>query len=166
MYIQQHNAMNQSIYQSPLGAIYIETTDTKVVRVDFCDDKEFIENVQKKRDGKKSMLLEQTLIQVDEYFHGKRKIFDLPLSPKGTVFQLMVWKQLETIPYGKTKTYKDIAIGVGNEKAVRAVGLTNGKNPIAIVVPCHRVIGSNGKMVGYASGVWRKEWLLNHEQRS
>jgi methylated-DNA-[protein]-cysteine S-methyltransferase len=106
------------------------------------------------------------MTQLDEYFLGKRKNFDLPLSLHGTTFQLAVWKQLETIPYGKTKTYKDIAIGVGNEKAVRAVGLTNGRNPIAIVVPCHRVIGSNGKMVGYASGVWRKEWLLAHERNN
>ena len=101
--------------------------------------------------------------QLDEYFGGKRRIFDLKLEPRGTAFQERVWHELLRIPYGETRSYKDIAIDVGNSQAVRAVGMANGRNPISIIIPCHRVIGINGDLVGYGGELWRKQWLLDHE---
>lgn len=101
--------------------------------------------------------------QILEYLGGWRKSFDLPIRPQGTEFQQRVWGKLCEIPYGETISYLQLAVRVGNEKAVRAVGLANGKNPISIVVPCHRVIGADGKLVGYGGGVWRKEKLLELE---
>lgn len=102
--------------------------------------------------------------QLEEYFQGTRFTFTIPYVFKGTTFQQEVWEALTTVPYGKTASYKQIAALVGNEKAVRAVGTTNSKNLVSIIVPCHRIIGSNGKLTGYAGGLWRKEWLLKHEQ--
>ncbi len=102
--------------------------------------------------------------QLTEYFSGQRCEFSLPLAAKGTPFQMQVWHALTTIPYGETWSYQDLADAIGNPKAVRAVGLANGKNPISIIVPCHRVIGKNGKLTGYAGGVERKEKLLKLEQ--
>lgn len=102
--------------------------------------------------------------QLDEYFAGKRKIFTLPLKPKGTTFQEKVWKALLDIPYGETRSYKEVAVQAGNGKACRAVGMSNNRNPIMILIPCHRVIGANGAMVGYGAGISVKEYLLNLEQ--
>ena len=102
--------------------------------------------------------------QLDEYFAGKRKTFDLPLAPKGTAFQQKVWSALQEIPYGEVCTYKDIAVAIGNPKGCQAVGGANGKNPIAIIIPCHRVIGKNGKLVGYAGGMENKKFLLGLEK--
>ena len=109
-------------------------------------------------------ILHQAVAQLKEYFEGTRFAFDVPLHPMGTAFQQKVWQALSAIPYGQTVSYKAIAIAVKNPKAVRAVGAANGKNPIPIIIPCHRVIGANGDLVGYSSGLWRKEWLLNHER--
>lgn len=103
--------------------------------------------------------------QLREYFAGKRKDFSLPLELKGTDFQKKVWRALQKIPYGKTVTYSDIAKSIGKPKAVRAVGQAINRNPISIIIPCHRVIGKDGSLTGYAGGLWRKEWLLKHEQR-
>lgn len=102
--------------------------------------------------------------QLDEYFSGKRTAFDLPLAPMGTLFQQKVWQALQEISYGETRTYGEIAEAVGNPKAARAVGMANNKNPIAILVPCHRVIGKNGKLLGYASGLDHKTFLLKLEK--
>lgn len=115
-------------------------------------------------ENKLTPLLLKTKKQLEEYFGGKRKIFDLPLRPMGTPFQQTVWKALQTIPYGETRTYQDIAIQIGNEKACRAVGMANNKNPIGIVIPCHRVIGKNGGLTGYAGGLDKKEYLLKVEK--
>jgi len=104
--------------------------------------------------------------QIQNYFNGKSKKFDLKLNPEGTDFQKKVWQALQSIPYGETVTYKDIAIKIGNEKASRAVGMANGKNPIPIIVPCHRVIGSNGKLTGYAFGVPLKNKLILLEKNN
>lgn len=101
--------------------------------------------------------------QLEEYFAGSRQVFSVPLDAKGTEFQAHVWQKLTDIPFGKTCSYLDIATAVGNVKACRAVGAANGKNPIPIIVPCHRVIGSNQKLTGFASGLGRKAWLLKHE---
>ena len=103
--------------------------------------------------------------QIDEFFAGERKAFDLPLAPMGTEFQKKVWAALEEIPYGETRTYGEIAAAVGNPKAARAVGMANNKNPIAIIIPCHRVVGANGKLVGYAGGMERKMFLLELERK-
>lgn len=103
--------------------------------------------------------------ELDEFFRGERTTFDLPLAPEGTPFQKKVWEALREIPYGETRTYKDIAIAVGSPKGFRAVGMANNKNPIAILIPCHRVIGSDGKLVGYAAGMETKTFLLALEQQ-
>lgn len=98
--------------------------------------------------------------QLGEYFAGERRVFDVPTAPAGTAFQLAVWQQLRAIPYGETRTYGELAAALGNPKAVRAVGLANGRNPLSIVVPCHRVIGASGAMTGFGGGIERKEFLL------
>ena len=109
-------------------------------------------------------LIQEAYRQLSEYLIGERKSFDLPLNPRGTVFQQQVWKALSDIPYGETRSYKQIAETIGNPKAVRAVGMANNRNPLLIVVPCHRVIGANGKLVGYGAGIEKKEFLLKLEK--
>lgn len=108
-------------------------------------------------------LLKPCVKQLQEYFDGNRTAFDLKLNPKGTEFQKRVWRELVKIPYGKTVSYLDLAKKLGDAKAIRAVASANGKNPLWIIVPCHRVIGSDGSLTGYAGGLHRKQWLLNHE---
>ncbi len=108
-------------------------------------------------------VLEQCRLQLEDYFSGKAIAFDLPLNPEGTGFQQKVWAELLKIPYGETISYQELAVRLGDVKVVRAVGTANGRNPIAIVVPCHRVIGAGNKLTGYAGGIWRKKWLLEHE---
>lgn len=102
--------------------------------------------------------------QLTEYFEGTRQVFDLPLAPAGTDFQKKVWAALCTIPYGETRSYKEIALQINNPKGCRAVGMANNRNPVMLLIPCHRVIGSNGALVGYAGGLDVKEWLLGHER--
>jgi methylated-DNA-[protein]-cysteine S-methyltransferase len=102
--------------------------------------------------------------QLDAYFAGELEEFDLPLAPSGTPFQLRVWEELQRIPLGETISYSELAERIGNPKTVRAVGLANGRNPISIIVPCHRVIGADGSLVGYGGGLERKRWLLEHEE--
>ena len=109
-------------------------------------------------------LIKEAYHQLTEYLQGERKTFDLPLRMKGTDFQISVWKALCDIPYGETRSYKQIADAIGNPKAVRAVGMANNRNPLLIVVPCHRVIGANGKLVGYGAGIEKKEFLLRLEK--
>ena len=120
-----------------------------------------------KTDSKVSEIIPETLrdcvIQLKEYFQGTRNQFSLTLNPKGTDFQKKVWNELQKIPYGKTITYLDLAKKLGNVKSIRAAANANGKNPIWIVIPCHRVIGADGSLVGYAGGLLRKKWLLDHE---
>lgn len=103
--------------------------------------------------------------QFQAYFAGELYEFDLPLSPSGTSFQLEVWQALQAIPYGQTISYAELARKIGKPRAMRAVGAANGRNPLPIVIPCHRVIGSNGSLTGYGGGLWRKQWLLEHERR-
>ena len=107
--------------------------------------------------------LEKCLLQLDDYFEGGRTVFDIKLDPQGTPFQKSVWKALCSVPFGKTKTYLEQSKQLGNPEALRAVAAANGKNPIWIVIPCHRIIGSSGLLTGYAGGMSRKKWLLNHE---
>lgn len=111
-----------------------------------------------------SPLQQEACRQLSDYFSGTRHTFTLPLAPLGTPFQQQVWQALLSIPHGAHQSYKDIALSINNPKAMRAVGLANSRNPIALLIPCHRVIGANGKLVGYAGGLERKAWLLDHEQ--
>ena len=120
--------------------------------------------VQKDIVRKETLTIKTAANQLDQYFTGKRKQFSLPLVLKGTEFQKAVWEALQAIPYGETRSYSDIAVAVGSPKAVRAVGMANHNNPIAIIVPCHRVIGKNGSLTGYASGLQNKKLLLELEQ--
>lgn len=108
--------------------------------------------------------LKECTLQLQDYFNGNRKHFDLKFNLKGTEFQQKVWESLLSIPFGSTTTYLKQARLLGDEKAIRAVASANGKNPIAVILPCHRVVGTDGSLTGYASGVWRKKWLLEHEQ--
>lgn len=147
-------------YPSPIGWLEVKGTEDEVLSVLFVEE-------QASQQGEReisSRAVRQCLIQLEEYFRGERTTFDLPLKKAGTPFQHAVWSQVESVAYGEQATYRDIANGIRREKAVRAVGTANGKNRFAIVVPCHRVIGSDGSMHGYAWGIWRKEWLLEREQ--
>lgn len=110
-------------------------------------------------------IIRKTVIQLKEYFEGARINFSIPLCPAGTEFQVRVWKKLQDIPYGRTITYQQLAVQLGDPKCIRAVGTANGRNPIAIIIPCHRIIGSNGSMVGYGGGLWRKQLLIALENR-
>ena len=160
--------MQESIYtkyiNSPLGALEISATDEYLTSVLFVD-------AQKKPSPRKnetnfiSDIINQYIQQITEYFEGTRKDFDLKIQHIGTDFQKLVWEKLETIPFGKTISYLELSRRIGNVKAIRAVGTTNGNNKFNIIVPCHRVIGSNGTMVGYGGDLWRKKWLLEHEAK-
>lgn len=116
--------------------------------------------------GLGSVKIQRVKKQFEEYFNGTRKTFDIPLSPEGTEFQKKVWTELLNIPYGETTTYQQMANKLGDPKVIRAAASANGKNPISIVIPCHRVIGSDGSLTGYAGGLHRKKWLLEHESPS
>jgi len=141
---------------TPLGLMEISGTNTFVTSVLFVmDEDEIAEDVP-------SVLLECKK-QLEEYFTGKRKKFDVKIKPEGTIFQKKVWSELKKIAYGTTTSYGAIAKKLRNPDSVRAVGLANGKNPIAVILPCHRVIAEDGKLTGYAGGLWRKQWLLEHE---
>lgn len=113
---------------------------------------------------RKDLFFDDIKNQLDEYFAGNRRVFDVKLNPQGTGYQKKVWSELEKIPYGETCTYKDIAIRIGNDKAARAVGMANSRNPIPLIVPCHRVVGANGNLTGFAHGIEVKEKLIEHEK--
>lgn len=147
-------------YNTPFKRIKIVEEDSKIIRLSFDNEEDFGEF-----ELKDTELLNQTTKQLDEYFERKRKKFELPLNPNGTDFMKKVWKALEEIPYGETKSYKQIAEQIENPKASRAVGMANNKNPIPIIIPCHRVIGTNGNLVGYALGLEMKRRLLELEKR-
>jgi methylated-DNA-[protein]-cysteine S-methyltransferase len=148
----------KAYYPSPLGPVEISGTRKGILSVGFVE--------KQLADGRNlPECVKEGVRQLDEYFKGVRKRFSLALLPQGTAFQRLVWQQLKRIPYGKAVSYGDVARAIGKPQAFRAVGGANNKNPIGIIIPCHRVIGSDGKLVGYGSGVWRKEWLLNHEMR-
>lgn len=143
-------------HKTPIGIAKIIGSEKGLKSVSILDDKieptEEIPNI-----------LKNCVDQLDEYFQKKRTTFNLKLDPEGTHFQNEVWKELCEIPYAKTISYREQSIKMGNEKAIRAVASANGKNPIWLIIPCHRVIGSDGSLTGYAGGIWRKKWLLEHE---
>lgn len=148
-----------AITKGPLGKMQVVWNDDGITHIDFEDEMPEPQSEWKKVSASKS----EAVLQLNEYFSGKRKDFKLPLAPAGTDFQQKVWKALMDIPYGTTTSYGELAKRIGRPKASRAVGAANGQNPVAIVIPCHRVIGSNGKLTGYAGGLHRKEALLNLE---
>lgn len=145
-------------YSSPMGWLEIKTDNLSLMSLKFLDEIP----VAHKKPAKFELII-NILKQLDEYFNHKRKIFDFPIHLEGTDFQLKVWEKVQSVSFGKTTTYLNIAVLLGSSKNVRAVGSANGKNPVPIVVPCHRVIGENKELVGYAGGLWRKKWLLEHE---
>jgi methylated-DNA-[protein]-cysteine S-methyltransferase len=140
-----------------LGYINIKADSDKIVSVYFSDTEPgaMVSN----------RVVEECKIQLMEYFSGSRKIFSLPLDLAGTEFQIDVWHELMKIPFGEVITYSKLAHRMGDIKKIRAVGMANGKNPVGIIIPCHRVVGKNGKLVGYGGGLWRKKWLLDFESR-
>jgi methylated-DNA-[protein]-cysteine S-methyltransferase len=147
-------------YRSPIGSIRLEAADEALIVVSFID--EDILSITEQTDHP---VLKKTLTQLDEYFKGIRMKFDLPLAPQGTDFQQTVWNELLKIEYGTTATYMHMAKRLGNVKSIRAAASANGKNPIGIIIPCHRVVGADGKLTGYAGGLHRKQWLLEHEAK-
>lgn len=154
-----------SYVSSPLGKIRIVCDEKHLLKIDFVKDKQ--SKLCNYKDNVAAKLALQIAKQLKEYFNGKRKSFSVPISFEklpGTKFQKLVWKTLQKIPYGKTISYSKEAEKIKSPKSCRAVGNANGKNPIPIIIPCHRVIASNGKLGGYSSGLWRKEWLLNYEK--
>jgi len=147
--------LESACIQSPVGILEISGSTSGIRSIMFIN-----ENIEP---TEIPACLQDCVSQLNEYFEGTRKHFDIVIDPVGTEFQLKAWKQLQTIPFGKTISYLDLARLTGSETNTRAVGNANGKNKINIVVPCHRVIGSNGKLTGYGGGLWRKEILLKHE---
>lgn len=153
-------------YDSPLGILRISGEDDAIREVHFLHPVKEDETEKKGLHSRpSSAILKKCVKQLDKYFSGDISAFDLGMSQNGTPFQKRVWEALCTIPYGKTVSYLELSKRLGDTKAIRAVGTANGKNNIAIIVPCHRVIGSNGSLVGYAGELWRKQWLLNHEAK-
>lgn len=148
--------MEIALIQTPLGIAKIEGDEGGLHAITVLDHSEEPTTIIPE-------VLEDAAYQLREYFEGKRKVFTLELSPNGTDFQKGVWEALQHIPYGKTTSYLELSKTLGDVKAIRAVAAANGKNPLWIVVPCHRVIGSDGSLTGYAGGLHRKKWLLEHE---
>jgi methylated-DNA-[protein]-cysteine S-methyltransferase len=145
----------RAYHQTPVGDLLIESKDDRITTVNFLKTT--------KIEVQLTPVIDQCITELDEYFFEGRKFFTVELQFSGSDFQNRVWNELLTIPYGRTMSYLDIAIKIGDANTIRAVGLANGQNPIAIIVPCHRVIGKNGDLVGYGGGLDKKEWLLQHE---
>lgn len=161
--------LHKAYYNSPIGVAEVTANDRAILSVNLVDQPADDSLMDEGKVGlpvtPQPEVLSQCLRELDEYFRGERQQFSVKLEREGTEFQKNVWRALETIPFGKTFSYADIAVAVGSPKAVRAVGLANSKNPHWVVVPCHRVIGKSGKLVGYAGGLDRKKWLLDHEKQ-
>jgi len=153
-----------SIAESPIGPLTIGATDHGVRFVMWHDDQRPMPEAGKAGEGA-TVIVEATRRQLDEYFRGERTEFDLPLDPAGTPFQHAAWGALRTIAYGSTISYGEQARRLGDVRKARAVGAANGRNPIGIIVPCHRVVGANGSLTGFAGGLASKAWLLDHERR-
>lgn len=143
-------------FKSPIGILEIVCSEEALISIKFVNEE--------KQAGETNSILKEIVMQLEQYFNGSRKEFDIKISLEGTKFQKQVWNQLINIPYGEIASYKDVAEKIENAKAVRAVGNANNKNKIPIIIPCHRVIGANGNLTGYAGGIDKKQWLLNHEK--
>ncbi|WP_283641281.1 methylated-DNA--[protein]-cysteine S-methyltransferase [Mesonia mobilis] len=151
--------MKKAQIKTPLGITLIEGDTNGISKISVEEDAEVFS-------AEIPSALKEANLQLSEYFEGKRKEFTFKLNPKGTDFQQRVWQALLKIPFGKTTSYLELSKQLGDVKAIRAVAAANGKNPLWVVVPCHRVIGSDGSLTGYAGGLWRKKWLLEHENPS
>lgn len=149
---------------SPIGELTVYAVGGRLTGVLFEDNRYPPDREGWRRDDAEPALVE-TRRQLDEYFAGRRRAFELPMQARGTEFQQRVWGALLEIPFGETRSYGEQARRIGDSKAVRAVGLANGRNPIPVIVPCHRVIGADGSMTGFGGGIERKKWLLAHEAR-
>jgi len=147
----------QISFSCPLGVLILKSDGQSITAVSFSEN-----DLQEQNSCE---VLESCKTQMQDYFSGNLTGFDLPLSPEGTEFQKKVWTELLKIPYGETITYMELAVRLGDVKAIRAVGTSNGRNPIAIIIPCHRVIGAGNKLTGYAGGIWRKKILLELEMK-
>lgn len=154
--------LTKLIYESPIGPLGLYARDDELVALTLPNggDPEPAGAI-----AKRNPLLVLAVAQLREYFAGERRDFDLPLAPRGSGFQERVWRELLKIPFGETRSYGDVARSIGRPAASRAVGAANGRNPIAIIVPCHRVIGANGTLTGYGGGLPTKKWLLEHERK-
>ncbi len=148
-----------SYLKTPIGTAKVEGNSDGISKITVIDD---VISTSKEI----PTCLKDCVLQLDEYFTGKRSTFNLKLNPQGTEFQKKIWTELQQVPFGKTSTYLKQSKAIGNVKAIRAVAAANGKNPLWIVIPCHRIIGSDGSLTGYAGGLWRKKWLLEHENPS
>lgn len=149
--------MEEATLQTPLGIAHIYGNESGISEITVTDG-----HLQEKQTSQ-LVTLQTCVAELKAYFEGRLRTFSVPLFPQGTAFQKKVWTALCEIPYGTTISYATLARQLGDIKAIRAVAAANGKNPLWVVIPCHRVIGSDGSMTGYASGIWRKEWLLEHE---
>ncbi|BCY27866.1 methylated-DNA--[protein]-cysteine S-methyltransferase [Flavobacterium okayamense] len=148
--------METVFINTPLGTAKIKGNENGVSVISILQEGEISKTIP--------LELKDAVNQLQEYFEGRRQTFTFQTNPKGTDFQKRVWQELLQIPYGKTTSYLELSKKLGDVKAIRAVASANGKNPLWIVVPCHRVIGSDGSLTGYAGGLWRKQWLLEHEK--
>ncbi|APD11207.1 cysteine methyltransferase [Pandoraea vervacti] len=153
----------ETYFESPLGQMLLVANGEALTGVYFSHQKYFPPDEQARRDGDGLAVLRAARQQLDEYFHDGRRLFELDLAPQGTPFQKSVWDELRRIPFGETRSYGDLAHALGDANKSRAVGAANGRNPISIIVPCHRVIGANGTLTGYAGGLERKLTLLSLE---
>ncbi|HWB25459.1 MAG TPA: methylated-DNA--[protein]-cysteine S-methyltransferase [Chitinophagaceae bacterium] len=153
------NGLYYTYYQSPLGMLKMGGTDAYIAELSYVDNQDQVTHGEPGI----SEVMHQCTEELIEFFNGKRRVFDIPVYQEGTTFQQRVWAELLNIPFGKTISYLEQAKRVGDAKAIRAVASTNGKNKLAIIVPCHRVIGSDKTLIGYGGGLWRKKWLLQHE---
>lgn len=149
----------KSFFNSPIGVLIL-TSDTHAIRALQFGSEDKLTDF---KIGDSPAVLQQAHHQLRQYFLNERRSFSLPLDPSGTDFQQKVWNEIQKIPYGKTTTYSDLSIRLGKPAAVRAIGRANGQNPIPLIIPCHRIIGSNQKLTGYSGGIARKQWLLRHE---
>ena len=155
--------LHHSALSSPVGTLTLVADEAALVALLWQDDRPGRVPLEAVAEGRDHPVLAATAAQLAEYFAGARTAFDLPLAPRGTAFQRAVWGELAAIPYGETRSYADIARALGQPSATRAVGAANGRNPLSIVVPCHRVVGSDGSLTGFAGGIEGKHWLLAHE---
>ena len=158
-----HSIEEYCYYKSPIGLIRIDETASFLTRADFVEQSPESEHCQSVGISNSSTLLKDACRQLDEYFEGRRRKFDLALQPHGTDFQRSAWQSLLLIPYGETRSYLQQAESISNPRAIRAIGQANSRNPIPIIIPCHRVIGKNGSLTGYAGGLDRKTRLLSLE---
>lgn len=154
----------QALFPSPVGDLTLVASSSGLVAILWEDDDPGRVRLAARQDGRDHPVLTMAMAQLTDYFAGARCAFSVPLDFRGTPFQQMVWAALLTIPFGETRSYGDIARAIGRPKASRAVGAANGRNPISIIAPCHRVIGANGALTGFAGGVETKRWLLDFER--